>query len=130
MKNQPNSEAEDGDEILYHITDGIAGAIGEEFFRSLARHLADALEVCYSFVTECTDESRTRVRALAFWDGTGFAEDIEYTLRGTPCEKVIEGEVCAYRSGCNCYFPRTKIWSLSAPRVLPVCRCRIIRAKC
>ena len=83
MKNQPNSEADDGDEILYHLTDGIAGAIGEEFFRSLARHLADALQVRYSFVTECTDESRTRVRALAFWDGTGFAEDIEYTLRGT-----------------------------------------------
>jgi formate hydrogenlyase transcriptional activator len=108
VKNQPNSEADDGDEILYHITDGIAGAIGEEFFRSLARHLADALEVRYSFVTECTDESRTRVRALAFWDGTGFAEDIEYTLRGTPCEKVIEGEVCAYPERLQLLFPADK----------------------
>jgi hypothetical protein len=108
VKNQPNSEAEGGDEILYHITDGIAGAIGEEFFRSLARHLADALEVCYSFVTECTDESRTRVRALAFWDGTGFAEDIEYTLRGTPCEKVLEEEVCAYPERLQLLFPADK----------------------
>ena len=108
MQNQRNTEADGGDEILYHITDGIAGAIGEEFFRSLARHLADALQVRYSFVTECTDESRTRVRALAFWDGAGFAQDIEYPLRGTPCEKVIEGDVCAYPERLQLLFPADK----------------------
>jgi hypothetical protein len=32
----------DGDETLHHISEGIAGATGEEFFRSLAQHLANA----------------------------------------------------------------------------------------
>jgi hypothetical protein len=45
VQNKRNIEASGGDEILYHITDGIAGAIGEEFFRSLVRHLAVALQV-------------------------------------------------------------------------------------
>ena len=65
MENQYSIERDDRDEILYHITEGIAGATGEEFFRSLTRHLANALQLRYSFVTECTDESRNRVRALA-----------------------------------------------------------------
>ncbi len=108
MENQHSIERDDRDEILYHITEGIAGATGEEFFRSLTRHLANALQLRYSFVTECTDESRNRVRALAFWDGTGFTEDIEYPLVGTPCEKVIEGNVCAYPERLQLLFPADK----------------------
>ncbi|HVO95964.1 MAG TPA: sigma 54-interacting transcriptional regulator, partial [Terriglobales bacterium] len=92
-------------DVLYHVTEGIAGATGEEFFKSLVRHLANALDARYSFVTECTDESRTRVRALAYWDGVAFAPDIEYPLRGTPCEKVIEGHICAYPERLQLLFP-------------------------
>jgi formate hydrogenlyase transcriptional activator len=102
------SEAEkitDGEEILHHITEGIAAATGEEFFRSLAHHLADALDVRYSFITECIDAGRSRVRALAFWDGSGFARDLEYALAGTPCEKVIEGSVCCYPERLQLLFP-------------------------
>ena len=109
MDNQHGMECDNRDEILYHITEGIAGATGEEFFRSLTRHLANALELRYSFVTECTDESRTRVRALAFWDGAGFTQDIEYALRGTRAKKLSRERSALTRSGCNCYFPRTKI---------------------
>lgn len=96
------------EEILGHITEGIAGATGEEFFRSLARHLASALGVRYAFITECADPARTRVRALAFWDGAGFAQDIEYPLRGTPCESVIEGNICSYPERLQLLFPEDK----------------------
>jgi hypothetical protein len=34
-----------GVETLAHISEGIAAATGEEFFRSLVKHLADALAV-------------------------------------------------------------------------------------
>jgi formate hydrogenlyase transcriptional activator len=105
---QRNNTANSDDETFYHITEGIAAATGEEFFRSLVRHLAEALQVRYTFVTECTDQSRTRVRALAFWDGAGFAQEIEYSLRGTPCEKVIEGNVCAYPGRLQLLFPADK----------------------
>src|SRR5581483_11225451 len=95
-----------GEEILHHISEGIAAATGEEFFRSLARHLASALEVRYSFLTECADEGRSRVRALAFWDGSGFADNVEYALAGTPCEKVIEGNFCCYPERLQSLFPQ------------------------
>src|SRR6185436_104506 len=98
----------DGEETLHHISEGVAGATGEEFFRSLARHLAGALQVRYSFVTECSDDTRTRVRALAFWDGSGFAQDVDYPLRGTPCEKVIEGNICSYHERLQLLFPDDK----------------------
>jgi formate hydrogenlyase transcriptional activator len=97
-----------GEETLHHITEGIAGATGEEFFRSLAKHLADALQVRYSFVAECTDDAPTRVRTLAFWDTNGFAQGIEYPLRGTPCEKVIGGNICSYPERLQLLFPEDR----------------------
>lgn len=100
--------AEPGEETLHHISEGIAGAIGEDFFHSLARHLAGALRVRYAFVTECSDDAQTRVRALAFWDGVGFAQDVEYPLRGTPCEKVIEGNICSYPDRLQLLFPEDR----------------------
>ncbi|MGH7795329.1 MAG: sigma 54-interacting transcriptional regulator [Candidatus Binatia bacterium] len=90
---------------LGHITEGIAGATGEEFFRSLAKHLAQALATRYAFVTECADQEQTGVRALAFWNGSGFVQEVEYRLRGTPCEKVIEGNICSYPERLQMLFP-------------------------
>ena len=99
------AERRRGEATLHHITEGTAQFIGEDFFRQLARHLADALGVRYCFVTECTDDAQTRVRALAFWDGAGFAKNVEYPLRGTPCEKVIEGNICSYPEKLQILFP-------------------------
>ena len=98
-------ETIDGEETLHHISEGIAGATGEEFFRSLVRHLAEALQARYSFVAECTDDTQTHVRALAFWDGKSHLHGIEYPLRGTPCEKVIEGKICAHPERLQMLFP-------------------------
>jgi formate hydrogenlyase transcriptional activator len=102
------TEPEHGEDTLYHISEGIAGATGEEFFRSLVRHLAKALHSRYSFITECSDDAHTRVRALAFWDGEGFVQDIEYSLRGTPCERVIDGAICAYPERLQKLFPEDR----------------------
>ena len=94
---------------MVDVTEGIAGTTGDEFFRSLAKHLAQALAVRYAFVSECAErEEQTKVRALAFWDGTGFAQDVEYPLRGTPCEKVIEGNICCYPERLQALFPTDK----------------------
>ena len=93
------------EQVLSHITEGVAGATGQEFFRSLVKHLAQALAVHYAFITECIDPPQSSVRALAFWDGAGFAHDFEYPLRGTPCEKVIEGHICLHPERLQQLFP-------------------------
>ena len=102
------TERKHAEETLRHITEGTAGSTGEEFFRSLAQHLANALEVRYCFVAECTDETKTRVRMLAFWATDNFADNVEYPLRGTPCESVIAGSACAYPDRLQKLFPEDK----------------------
>jgi formate hydrogenlyase transcriptional activator len=77
---------------LRAIAEGTAADVGGGFFRSLVKNLAAALGVEYAFVSEfCVD--RSKVRTLAFWTGDHFMDDFEYAIAGTPCEKVLAGEL-------------------------------------
>jgi formate hydrogenlyase transcriptional activator len=96
------------EETLRDITEGTARSTGDEFFRSLVKHLAHALEVRCCFVAECTDETKKWVRMLAFWLGEGFGENIEFPLAGTPCASVIQGNVCSYPERLQVLFPEDK----------------------
>jgi formate hydrogenlyase transcriptional activator len=108
-------------ETLHTITQGTATVTGDDFFRSLVRHLAQALGIRYSFVAECTDDTKTRVRTLAFWNGEAIGDNVSYLLLGTPCEKVIEGEVCCYPDRLQTLFPRDKdLMTLQAESYLGV----------
>src|SRR5277367_3969678 len=73
------SSAEEQDElrILRSILEGTARSTGEQFFQSLVRHLAAAIDVSFAFVTEFT-EVNTRVHTLAFWFRDGIHDNIEY----------------------------------------------------
>ncbi len=103
---QEIAERKRTEEILRAITAGTAEVASGDFFRSLVRHLATALKVQIALVTECTDASLTKVRTLAYFKNDEFKENIEYELRGTPCEKVIAGQICFYPDKLDKLFPR------------------------
>ena len=91
--------------IVRTIVEGTAGTTGVAFFRDLVRHIADALELRYTLIGELLEPEKTRIRVLAAWK-SGPAESFEYGLAGTPCELVVRGETCLYRSGVRERFPQ------------------------
>jgi len=93
-------------ETLRDIIEGTAGSTGDDFFCSSVKHLCRALEVRYCFVAECTDETKKRVRMLAFWAGEALKENVEFPLAGTPCESVIAGNGCTYPDQLQELFPQ------------------------
>ncbi|MFQ5777750.1 MAG: PAS domain S-box protein [Terriglobia bacterium] len=102
------TERKQAEEALRSIAEGTSSVTGGDFFHSLVRHLASALQVRYAFVAECTDWKKTRVRTLAFWTGTDFGENVEYDVAGTPCDKVVGGTMCYHPEGAQGLFPRDK----------------------
>ena len=88
---------------LRTLAEGTAAAIGDEFFRSLARHAAQALGAKYAFVAETLSEMESR--SLAFWEGLDFGAGFTYRFPGTPCQRVAAGHVCATPSGLREKFP-------------------------
>jgi PAS domain S-box-containing protein len=80
------------EEVLRLIVEGTATKIGDEFFRSCVRYLAELLGFRYTFISEFVDDSRERVRTLAFWDGETFLNNIEYSTDNTPCAEVLASD--------------------------------------
>lgn len=95
--------------ILQHIVQGTAGTSGDDFFRTLVRHFAAALDVSCAFVTECTGWPPKTVHTLAFWVQDDFRENFEFELAGTPCEAVFSLKLPAFHPrGVGKLFPRDK----------------------
>jgi formate hydrogenlyase transcriptional activator len=98
-------EAKEFGQALPTIAEHTVEALAGDFFSSLVRHLAIALEVRYAFATECVDGEQTRVRSLAFWSGDTFGPQFEYETGATPCHWVLEGKICHYPEGLQFLFP-------------------------
>jgi transcriptional regulator with GAF, ATPase, and Fis domain len=98
-------EAKHFEQALPTIAEHTVEALAGDFFASLVRHLAIALEVRYAFVTECVEGEPSRVRSLASWNGDKFGPSFEYETAPTPCHGVLEGKVCHYPEGIQAQFP-------------------------
>jgi signal transduction histidine kinase len=95
-----------GHELLRAVAEGTAGAVGEEFLRSLVRHVAEALAAKMVLVAEALDPEGTRVRVLAGWyDGRPIEEPFEYTTSGQPCALVPGKFVVSFPEDLVARFP-------------------------
>ena len=102
---QDITERKQAEEALRVIVEGTSWASGEDFFRSLTRHLTLALGVRSAFVSELLEGSEARLRLLAYWEGNDFGENFEYDVEGTPCELVLEKGLTHYPANVQQLFP-------------------------
>jgi PAS domain S-box-containing protein len=75
--------------LIQHLVEGTSSQTGQEFFHTLVRSAAMAMDVAGVWVTEYLPERKV-LRSIAFWLSDHFVQDYEYAIRGTPCEQVIE----------------------------------------
>ncbi len=99
-------EAERGRVVRYlsMIVDSASSAIGDDFFRTLVRHLSKVLNTRYALVGELVDDGKA-VQTIAVWSGTEYEKNFKYGLRNTPCERVIYEEPCYYPRDVQKHFP-------------------------
>jgi signal transduction histidine kinase len=95
-----------GEELLRAVAEGTASAVGEEFLRSLVRHVAEALAAKMVLVAEALDPEGTEVRVVAGWhDGRPIEEPFEYKTRGQPCALVPGQSVVSFPEALITKFP-------------------------
>jgi signal transduction histidine kinase len=99
-----------GQRLLRAIAEGTAGVVGEEFLRSLVRHLAQAFGAKLAFVAEATEPDGSHARLLAAWyDGDFWDEPYEYDTKGLPCALVVENAVVAFPEALTARFPEDQV---------------------
>ena len=103
------SERKHAEEVLKQIVVGTSAAIGDEFLKSLVKHLAISLNVKYAFIGEMHKDQPEKVVTLAMWANGELAENFEYNLKDTPCEIVWRGKSCYYPKNIQKLFPKDKL---------------------
>ena len=92
-------------EKLQSVVRGTSETVGEDFFHSLVHHLQLVLNVKFAFLGEIESGNDDMVRTLAsagFGDlPTGFA----YSVKGTPCDLVTQGNNAWFPENVQKQFP-------------------------
>lgn len=91
--------------VLQEVVEGTARGTGQEFFQSLVRHLAKAIDVHYAVVAEFP-KAPPHVRTLAFWERDRVVANFEYDFTGTPCAEIVSGGMVHYPTGVSKLFPQ------------------------
>lgn len=96
------------EELLLTVSEATSGMVGHDYFRELTRFITMTLGVRYSFVSECANEEKTRLRTISYVDNAMPIENIEYDLSGTPCEIVMQGKDYFCANELEKIFPKEK----------------------
>ncbi|MDH5457416.1 MAG: diguanylate cyclase [Nitrospinota bacterium] len=93
------------DQAFRSIVEGTSAQTGNEFFKSLVRHLASALPARCAMVSEILEEHGSRCRVIAGWNGEQFVSDHQYEVTHTPYEDLLGGQASFYSDGVQEAFP-------------------------
>jgi len=102
---QSNVAPSRASDAVWAVMDGTSFVTGGDFFAALVHQLANALGVSHVFVAECTDDSRQRVRTLAFWSRDRLVENIEFDVASTPCALAVAGSQSYHPRHVQSRFP-------------------------
>src|SRR5215468_9065904 len=88
---------------LRAVVEGTAGGTGHEFFRSLVRHIAEAIAVPYA--TVCEFQAPPHGRVLAIWerDHVGEGQDFDFTT--SPSSQVLTRDLAHIPTGVLQRYP-------------------------
>lgn len=93
------------EEAMRSLAQVTFSSAGEDYFRSLTRYLAEAVQLPITYISEIDPESGETAETLAVWSGDDWLENFTYPLEGTPCQKVVGTELCIFPENVQALFP-------------------------
>jgi formate hydrogenlyase transcriptional activator len=96
--------ARDDLRALHAVVEGTAAGIGQEFFRSLVRHLAEAIAVPYA--TVCEFQAPPLGRVLAIWERDRVVEGQDFDFTTSPSGGVLRHDLVHFPTGVLQRFPQ------------------------
>lgn len=93
------------EELILNVASGVSSSTGDSFFQDLVRYLAKAASADCTFVSESfIKDGSAWMRTLAVF-AEGPQTNFEYSRTGTPCERVMNGEICVFPAEVQTHFP-------------------------
>lgn len=100
------TERKKTERAMQTIVEASSAKIGPEFFKSLVKAIAIALETKYVIIGKLAENKPETIETVAVWAGHDFAESFEYNLAGTPCKEIVYGKKFFYSNNARIEFPK------------------------
>lgn len=95
--------------LLKSVAEGVSGKVGQNFINSLTRYLATVLNMDFVYVGILEGCDTPCIRTLGVFSDGETADNFEYGLAGTPCEKVIGFQPCIFTHEVSRMFPEDRM---------------------
>lgn len=102
------SEAERRRRVL-QVAKEVSATLGNDFFHTLAKHLADGLDADYVYVAELAGPLASRVKTLAFYNSGGTPENFDQDLSGSAAKQALTDGVFACSRDATRLFPLDRL---------------------
>jgi hypothetical protein len=99
----------DEKQILEEADEMIHSYSGNTFIEDVSRYLSNTLKMDYVLIGKVTGQGHSKVQTQAFYHAGLKMPNMDYDLKGTPCEKVLGGGLCYYPQGIQSLFPKDKV---------------------
>ncbi len=77
----------------------------EDIFHLIARKIATSHDVEYALIAQVDDQNPGFAKTLAVWSGNKFLEKFSYSLKDSPCERVMQEGLCLFPDKVQKLFP-------------------------
>jgi len=109
------SEGMPATNILRSIAMGASISFGGNFFRPLVQYLTKILGVDYALVGELAHDNKEVVNVISAHYTGRFIDNFSYLLHNSPCEHVVNQDICIFPRGVQKLFPQdTDLTALEA----------------
>jgi PAS domain S-box-containing protein len=95
--------------MLKYAVEGTSAATGRNFFRSMVKYLATALDMRYALIGEIDEADCSSLTTLAVWAGGRIGKNFRHTLANGPCADIFERAICFHPANVRELFPRADL---------------------
>ena len=94
--------------VLSKIIAELNNTSGNEFFHTITLQLDKVIKADYTFIARINEQKHTS-KTISLVAKGKVVENIEYSLRHTPCDNVYGDSTCVYPSGICHHFPQDQL---------------------
>ena len=106
------TEKQQSDEVVRKIADGISSQIGEAFFHSLTKNLAEIFSTDFAFIGLLDEQDPKQVNTVSLCINGRIVDNKNFELEHTPCDHVVGGNcenIRSYSSNIQQLFPKDPV---------------------
>ncbi len=96
------------EKILRNIIEGVSNNYGKAFFNTITLKLHEAIGSDFTFIARLDVDAYVS-RTISLVANGELAENMEYSLKDTPCAEVSDDSLCLYPKEICKYFPKDQL---------------------